>query len=269
SDIQQITTNILEDMGAVPTTAPASIVLDNPQNRPPAPTGVHATTLGSDSVSITWSTVTNATGYNVYRSLAPRDGGQPLGTLANGQPISGTTFTDTGLASATNYYYVVTAVVGGVQSLASSEVVATTATLAGQPIRINAGGPQYTATTGAVYSADNFFTGGQTNTTTHAITGTSDPALYQDERWGQFQYDIPVANGVYDVRLHCAELYYGTVVSGCAGKRVFSIDILNTTVSPDLPNIDICKAVGSNAAYDLTVSRVNVTNGTLSLKSVY
>jgi len=270
-DIQQITTNILEDMGAVPTTAPATITLDNPQtNRPPAPSGVTAAPLGTDSALISWQSVPNATGYNVYRSLAPRQGGQPLGALANGQLITSTTFTDTGLASATNYYYVVTAVVAGVQSLASSEVLTTTATVAGQPIRINAGGPAYTATTGAVYSADNFFTGGQTNTSTHAITGTSDPALYQDERWGQFEYDVPVANGVYDVRLHFAELYYGTVVSGaCVGKRVFSIDILNTTVSPDLPNIDICKAVGPNAAYDLTVSRVNVTNGTLGIKSVY
>ncbi len=265
--IQQITTNLLEDMGAAPQTPPSDITLDSPQaNRPPAPASVTAVASGADSVQVSWSAVPNATGYNVYRALAQRQGGQPLGALANPQLITGTTFTDTGLASATTYYYVVTAVVAGVQSVASTEAQALTAALAGQPTRINAGGPDYTSSTGATYRADAFFTGGSVNSTAKTITGTNDPALYQDERWGQFSYSIPVANGVYDVRFHFAELFYP---APCAGKRVFSMDILETPVSPDLANIDICKAVGPNAAYDLTVSRVTVTGGTLDIKSVY
>ena len=266
SDIQQITTNILEDMGAVPQTPSAGITLDNPQNRPAAPANVTAAPLGSDSVTVSWSSVPNATGYDVYRALAPRQGGQPLGTLANGEPLTGTSFTDTGLASATDYYYVVTAIVGGVQSLASNEVSATTAAAPGAATRIDAGGDDYTSSTGVTYRADTFFTGGSTNSTTATITGTSDPTLYQTERYGQFEYDIPVANGIYDVRFHFAELYYK---APCTGKRVFGMDILNTPVSPDLSNIDICKAVGPDAAYDLTVSRVSVTNGVLSIRSVY
>jgi hypothetical protein len=105
-DIQQITTNILEDMGAVPSTPTANITLDSPGNRPPAPTGVTGVSLGADSVRISWSAVAGASGYNVYRALAPRQDGQPLGFLANPQSVTGTTFTDTGLASATNYYVV-------------------------------------------------------------------------------------------------------------------------------------------------------------------
>ncbi len=264
--IQQTTTNILEDMGAVPSTPTANITLDNPGSRPPAPTSVTATSAGADSISLSWSAVPNATGYNVYRAIVSRDGGEPLGTLTNAQEISGTTFTDTGLASATTYYYVVTAVVGGVQSLASPEAQAQTATVAGQPTRINAGGDEYISSSGASYRADTFFTGGSVNSTTNNITGTPDPTLYQDERWGQFRYDIPVANGVYDVRFHFAELFYSLP---CTGKRVFGMDILNTPVSPDLANIDICKAVGPDAAYDLTVPRVSVTNGVLSIQSVY
>jgi hypothetical protein len=211
TDIQQITTNILEDMGAVPQTPPADITLDNPQNRPPAPTNVTAAGQGADSIAVSWSPVPNATGYDVYRALAPRQGGLPLGALANAQPVTGTSYTDTGLASATTYYYVVTAIVGGVQSLASNEASATTAAVAGQATRINSGGPDYVSSTGALYRADTFFTGGSLNSTTKAISGTNDPALYQDERWGQFQYDIPVANGVYDVRFHFAELLLGAV----------------------------------------------------------
>ena len=202
---------------AVPTTPAADITLDNPQNRPPAPANVNATQLGTDSVSVSWKAVAGASGYNVYRALAPRQGGQPLGSLANGQPITGTRFTDSGLASATNYYYIVTAVVAGVQSLASNEAAVTTATVAGQPIRINSGGPAYTTSTGALYSADNFFTGGSTTTWPgRAISGTNDATLYQDERWGQFTYNVPVANGIYDVRFHFVELYYGTAVPGRA-----------------------------------------------------
>jgi N,N-dimethylformamidase beta subunit-like, C-terminal/Domain of unknown function (DUF4082)/Malectin domain/Bacterial Ig-like domain len=264
--IQQITTNILEDMGAVPQTPAADITLDSPQNRPPAPGHVNAVSQGADSIAVSWSSVPNASGYDVYRALAPRQGGQPLGSLANAQPVTGTSFTDIGLASATDYYYVVTAVVGGVQSLASTEVHSTTAAVAGQATRINAGGPAYTSSTGATYRADAFFTGGSLNSTSSSISGTNDPTLYQTERWGQFTYAIPVANGIYDVRLHFAELYYK---APCTGKRVFGMDILNTPASPDLSNIDICKAVGPNAVDDLTVSRVSVTNGTLSIKSVY
>src|SRR5581483_1483149 len=110
-----------------------------------------------DSIAVSWSPVPNATGYDVYRALAPRQGGLPLGALANGQPVTGTSFTDTGLASATTYYYVVTAIVGGVQSLASNEAGATTAAVAGQATRINSGGPDYASSTGALYRADTFF----------------------------------------------------------------------------------------------------------------
>ena len=66
---------------------------------------------------------------------------------------------------------------------------------------------------------------GTLSVTEPSITGTTDPALYQDERWGQFSYAIPVADGTYDVRFHFAELYYGTAVAGGPGKRVFGMDI--------------------------------------------
>ena len=267
--IQQVTTNIFEDMGALPETPAPDITLDNPLNRPPAPTGTSAVALGTDSVRITWNAVAGASGYNVYRALAPRDGGQPLGALANGTIVSGTAFTDIGLAAATDYYYVVTAVVAGVQSPASNEAHATTAASAGVPTRINAGGGAYTALSGATFRADGLFTGGSTFAAPNrAISGTTDPALYRDERWGQFSYAIPVTAGTYDVRFHFVELYYGTSVPGGPGSRVFGMDILDTT-GQDLSNIDIYSAVGPNAALVRTVSNVSVTDGTLNIRSVY
>ena len=103
----------------------------------------------------------------------------------------------------------------------------------------------------------------------NAITGTTDQALYQNERWGNFSYAIPVTNGTYDVKLHFVELYYGTSAPGGNGKRVFGIDVLDTPTSPDLSNIDIYSQVGANAALVKTIAGVTVTDGVLNLKSVY
>jgi hypothetical protein len=270
--IQQATTNILEDMGSAPQTPSAGITLDNPPSgRPAAPTGTSAVSIGTDSVAISWNAVAGATGYNVYRSLTPRQGGQPLGALASGVLITGTSLTDIGLNTATTYYYVVTAVSSGVQSLASPEASAQTAATAGQATRVNPGGGTYTALSGATFRADTFFTGGSIfQDGTRTISGTSDQPLYQNERWGQFSYSIPVANGTYDVRFHFVELFYGGAVHpGCAGKRVFSMDILDTQVSPDIANLDICAAVGPNTALIRTVPGVTVTDGALDIRSVY
>ena len=226
SEIQQTTTNVLEDMGVVPTTAPSNITLDNPGNRPPAPTGITATSTASDTVSLSWSPVAGASGYDVYRLLTARQGGQPLGQLANAALVNGTSFADTGLSSATTYYYVVTAVVGGVQSAALNEVSATTLTAPGQPTYINVGGPARTSSTGQSYRADSFFTGGSVSSWAKTIAGTNDSPLYTDERWGAFSYAIPVSNGTYNVRLRFAELYYGSTIAGsCVGKRIFSVDV--------------------------------------------
>ena len=133
-------------------------------------------------------------------------------------------------------------------------------------IRINTGGPAYTAQSGEKWLADSYFTGGGTGATTASIGRTTDPAIYQNERWGNFSYAIPVANGTYDVRFHFVELWYG---SPCVGSRVFGMDVLDTASSPDLANIDVCAAVGPNRAYVRTVQNVTVTDGVLNIQSVY
>jgi Malectin domain/Domain of unknown function (DUF1929)/Bacterial Ig-like domain/Bacterial Ig domain len=270
--IQQTTTNILADMGALPATPMTGVVLDpQPGSSPAPPTGVTATPSGSDSVTISWQPVPGTVTYNVYRLNAPRDSGYPLGTKVNFAPLTGTSTTDIELASGTTYYYVVTTTSGGIEGAPSSQASAQTTTVFSQPIRINSGGAAYTARTGATFAADGSVTGGQTNSITQAVTGTNDPTLYQNERWGQFTYSIAVPNGTYDVRMHFAELYYGTSVAGsCVGKRIFSMDVLNTTVSPDIKNLDVCAAAGgARIALVRTVSAVQVTNGTLQVKSVY
>ena len=82
---------------------------------------------------------------------------------------------------------------------------------------VNAGGSQYGGADGTVYDADPWFSGGNTYTTTAAIAGTTDDRLYQSERYGNFSYAIPVANGDYLVTLKFAETLL--VAGGPAGLQ--------------------------------------------------
>jgi hypothetical protein len=139
----------------------------------------------------------------------------------------------------------------------------------GTTIRINAGGGAYTAAAGEVFAADASFTGGGVYSSGSPIAGTAEDGLYQDERWGQFSYAIPVPNGTYDVKLHFVEMYFGTAAAGGIGSRVFGIDVQDTTASPDLANIDVYAEVGPNAALVKTVEGVTVSDGVLDIRSVY
>jgi hypothetical protein len=109
-------------------------------------------------------------------------------------------------------------------------------------------------------SADNYFSGGRTAKTAAAIDGTTDDALYQSERYGDFSYAVPVANGTYQVTLKFAEFYWSA-----AGKRVFDVTAEGKLIVNDL---DIFSAAGGkNKAYDVTVP-VTVNDGTLNLKFI-
>ncbi|MFF0459816.1 chitinase [Streptomyces mexicanus] len=86
---------------------------------PAAPAGLAVTGTTSSSVSLSWNTVSGATGYNVYRG----------GTKVTS--VSGTSATVTGLAAATSYSFQVTATNAAGESAKSAAVTATTATSGG------------------------------------------------------------------------------------------------------------------------------------------
>jgi hypothetical protein len=123
-------------------------------------------------------------------------------------------------------------------------------------LAVNPGGAQYIGAGGTVYDADSWFSGGSTDTTTAAITGTADDRLYQSWRYGNFSYKIPVANGDYLVTLKFAENLWSQV-----GKRVFNVSMEGKTV---LSKLDVIAKVGPKAAYDVTLP-VTVTDGLLNL----
>lgn len=83
----------------------------------PAPTGLTVTGTTDTSVSLSWSAVSGAAGYNIYRG----------GTQVNSSLVTGTTYTDSGLTSGTTYSYTVKAATSsGSLSPASNAVNATT-----------------------------------------------------------------------------------------------------------------------------------------------
>ncbi|MGW0881611.1 chitinase [Streptomyces sp. NPDC002671] len=81
---------------------------------PAAPTGLAVTGTTSSSASLSWNTVSGATGYNVYRN----------GTKVTA--VTGTSATVTGLAAATSYSFQVTATNAAGESAKSAAVTATT-----------------------------------------------------------------------------------------------------------------------------------------------
>ena len=159
--------------------------------------------------------------------------------------------------------YVFSLIVTDNQSAVSTaDQVTVTVNAAGNtPVyRINAGGTQVTTSIG-VFTADAYFspTPGNTASTTSAIAGTTDDAIYQSVRYGgagTMNYAFPVTNGQYTVILHFAEGYLNNV-----GNRVFDVSLENTKV---LDNYDIFKKAGANTATTEILS-TNVTDGVLNI----
>jgi hypothetical protein len=125
-------------------------------------------------------------------------------------------------------------------------------------IRINVGGSQYKDTQGQVWSADKYFTGGKTATTTQAIADTTLDPLYQSERYAQsLSYDIPVTNGTYDIGLALAEIYFNA-----AGERIFDITVEGKLIRDDL---DIYAQAGNYKALNVLLEDVVVKDGVLDI----
>ena len=270
--IQQATANVFEDMGVIPQTPAANLVFGAPPPtpRPPAPAGFASPSKTDTSISLSWTAVTGVDGYNVYRSDTPRSGGLPLGTKVNPALISGTTFTDTGLAATTVYYYIVTAVKSGLESTSSNELELATLSTGPAPTSswINVGGPAYTASAGASFVADtSYFAGGNVRS-----TGTRSPAR-RTRRCTRTSAGEPSATRSRSrtaptTSRSTSRRRSSRLAAACTGKRIFGMDIVDTPTSPDISNLDICGLVGPNAALTRTISNVAVSDGILNIQSV-
>ncbi len=130
-------------------------------------------------------------------------------------------------------------------------------------VRINCGGPDYTDTQGYLFIADTYYDTSVymgTFSTTNNITNTSNPTLYQTERFAyndNFHYEIPLPNDVYTVRLHFAELYYDV-----ANGRLFDITLEGSSV---LSNYDIWTESGGKYVAIIENFSLPVTDGFLNI----
>src|SRR5262249_47257716 len=205
---------------------------------------------------LAWNASSDATSYNIYRSLTP--GGEGPTPYKTG--ITTWSFTDTGLSNGTTYHYQVTAINAAGESGKSGEVSATPHVVV-TSLAIDAGG-------GAVgnFVPDTFYSSGRQYSTTHAIdtsgvTNAAPQQVYQTERYGGFTYTIPnlTPGARYTVRLDFAEIYWNA-----PGKRLFYVKIHGSIV---LTNFDVfATADGAYKAVAEYFTAVADADGNITIK---
>jgi glucose/arabinose dehydrogenase len=118
----------------------------------------------------------------------------------------------------------------------------------------------YTGSDSVVYSADMYYSGGDTVKEVESITRTTDDLLYGTQRVGkEFSYAIPLDNNQpYQITLKFAELAFNT-----SGRRVFDVYGEDRLM---VSNFDIVQTIGDRyMAVDLERTVV-LHDGTLNLK---
>lgn len=254
--------NGIFDGGAMPPTAAV----------PAAPAGLTAVG-GSGQVTLSWTSVSNATAYNVYYATTPGV------TAANGTRLASAAnpYVQNGLTAGTTYYYVVTAVNSSGESAASAQASAATAatppvpTVPAMPTNVIASGgtnqvsiswaPVSTATAYNLYYAT---TSGVTKANGTKISGVTSPAVQPNLAADTTYYYIVTAvntAGESAASLQVAATTLATVPSPTApaaptGVTAFGGDTRATISWP---------AVAGASAYNVywaTTSGVTKTSGT-------
>ena len=132
-----------------------------------------------------------------------------------------------------------------------------------RPFRMVGGNTSVRDNSGRLWSGDQYSQGGQIVARTSNVAGTSFPEIYRTERYGNFNYAIPLAPGKYKLTLHFAENWFGPLNPGGGGEgsRVFDVHCNGITL---LRNFDIFKAAGGEGrAVQRTFSVVPNAQGKL------
>ena len=116
-----------------------------------------------------------------------------------------------------------------------------------RPIRMVAQNSFFADAAGNLWMPDTYYSSGQLASDKVSIGGTSDPGLYDGERYGNFNYALPVDKGSYRLTLYFSEKYWGVEGSkrGGIGSRVFDIFCNGMALAR---NLDIAEAAGSARA---------------------
>jgi hypothetical protein len=116
-----------------------------------------------------------------------------------------------------------------------------------RPIRMVAQNSFFADAAGNLWMPDTYYSSGQLASDKVSIGGTSEPGLYAGERYGNFDYALPVDKGSYKLTLYFSEKYWGVEGStrGGIGSRIFDIFCNGIALAH---NLDIVEAAGSGRA---------------------
>ncbi len=124
----------------------------------------------------------------------------------------------------------------------------------GDELRILAGARRsYVDRAGKLWNPDTYFVGGKAvRSSVQHIWRTQDSNIYRSSRQGDFQYDIPLKPGVYELRLHFAETFYGPeeIGSGGEGSRVMTASANGSRL---LSDFDVVLDAGGSRTADVKV----------------
>ncbi len=124
----------------------------------------------------------------------------------------------------------------------------------GDEVRLLAGSARdYTDRAGKPWLADRYFSGGTAvRTSVQHVWRTQDPELYRTSRQGEFSYAIPLKPGIYELRLHFAEMFYGPEEPGGGGEgsRVMAV---SANGKPLVANFDIVADADGSRTADVKV----------------
>ena len=110
----------------------SSVSAKTSESIPAVPSEVSASAESSSSIKVSWSSVTGATGYKVYRSSSSS------GTYNSVGDVTTTSYTNTGLTAGTTYYYKVSAYNSAGESAQSSSVSAKPESIPATPTGVSA-----------------------------------------------------------------------------------------------------------------------------------
>ena len=124
----------------------------------------------------------------------------------------------------------------------------------GEEVRLLAGASRkYVDHAGKLWSPDAYFSGGTAvPSSIQHIWRTQDPIVYRSSRQGDFSYNIPLNPGIYELRLHFAETFYGPENPGDGGEGSRIMNVI-ANGKPLLANFDVLADSGGDRTADVKV----------------
>ena len=232
------------------------------------------TASAGDNGSIDPLTATVNEGSDQTFNFTPDAGFEVSEVLVNGtavSPVPNASYTITNVTSATNISVSFSEIVTGPFQLCiasgNNDLNAYGRAFVGDPNTAPPTGLGFTRTNGKAF-------GNGTAVVTGTAPGSGEETLFRQEIYGgntgttganpSYNYDIPVANGFYQVDLYFAEVY-GPITN--AGQRVFDVILEG---SPILDEYDLLDPIKDGLPNKLTAIirtyNVEVTDGSLSLQ---